>query len=314
MGVKWVTTKSQTLEFAIFKDTECHGWVVNIPYLEGPGFKSWFKNQLFCLSFIFSSVPPGKENSSCHQTVTASSVCVIRLLLPPQFLSSDCYCLLSSCHQTVTACSVPVIRLLLPPQFLSSDYYCLLSSCHQNVTASSHVLSSYSLTLLSFDAAKMMCWQLHENKFSKSVYGVHWACALRSTNDVTCSNISTVYSNRHVLIWNYNLLRIEQNRIQMYIEEYGGMMQGVPGQFVCTMPASVIHATCPETPSIMAPYFIYICCTLTNLQVTSQFFCKTYKTSEINIFWLVIYCFMQDHLISRHPDDVPTGIETCRSL
>jgi len=67
----------------------------------------------------------------------------------------------------------------------------------------------------------------------------------------------------------------------MYIKEYGAMIQGVSGQFVCAMPASIIHTSCPETPCIIAPYFIYISCTQTKLQLISQFFCKTYKTSEI---------------------------------
>jgi len=70
----------------------------------------------------------------------------------------------------------------------------------------------------------------------------------------------------------------------MYIKEYGAIIQGVPGQFVCTMPDSVVHTSCPETPCIIAPSFIYICYTQTNLQLTFQFFCKTYKTSEINVF------------------------------
>ena len=69
----------------------------------------------------------------------------------------------------------------------------------------------------------------------------------------------------------------------MYIKEYGAMIQGVPGQFVCTMPASVVQTSCPETPYIIAPYFMYMCCTQTDLQLTSQFLCKTHKTSEINI-------------------------------
>ena len=144
-------------------------------------------------------------------------------------------------------------------------------SCHQTVTASSHVLSSYSLTLLIFDAAKMRCWQLHENKIQKNVYSAHYACALSSTKYMWHAQIFLLFiqTSKYVLIWNCNLLRIDQNRIQMYIKVHGAMIQGVPGHFMCTVPASVIHTTCPETPCIIAPYFIYSCCTWTNLQLTS---------------------------------------------
>ena len=150
--------KSQTLHFVIINDTECLGWVVNTTNLDGPGFKSQFKNQLFCLIFfIISSFSPGKEDSSCHQTVPAAS----------------------------------------------------------------HVLYNYSLTLLSFDAAEMRCWQLIENKISKNVYGVQWACALSSTNYmwlaiwfvvISSDILLSIQTNKRVLILNYNLLRIEYRR------------------------------------------------------------------------------------------------------
>lgn len=73
---------------------------------------------------------------------------------------------------------------------------------------------------------------------------------------------------------------------QMSVKEYGAVIvfQGSVCVCVCTMPAFVINTSCPETPCIIAPYFMYVCCTQTNLQLTSQFFCKTYKTSGINIF------------------------------